>query len=99
MAWGRAWGEAFWPFTGRQERCGRANCIAATKSPADIEEPATDAVVGGHGWGRSVNDYLDLLDGKISNPIPASKGANIVSVCAAALDSIRTKRPQTPHWF
>ncbi len=67
--------------------------------PADIEEPVTDAVVSGHGWGRSVIDYLDLLDGKISNPIPASRGANIVSVCAAALESIRTKKPQSPHWF
>ena len=67
--------------------------------PADIEEASADEIVGGHGWGRSVIDYLDLLDGKISNPIPASWGANIVSICASALESIRTKKPQTPHWF
>ena len=69
------------------------------QEPVVIEEAATPNVVGGHGWGRSVVDYLDLLDGKISNPIPGQIGARIVAVCEAALASIRTKRPQTPHWF
>jgi predicted dehydrogenase len=64
-----------------------------------IAASSTDEVVGGHGWGRSVVDFLNLLDGKISNPIPARNGAQIVVVCEAALDSITSKRPQAPHWF
>ncbi|MEM7134485.1 MAG: Gfo/Idh/MocA family oxidoreductase [Chloroflexota bacterium] len=69
------------------------------EEPVVIEEALEYEVVGGHGWGRSVVDFLDLLDGQIANPIPARGGANIVSVCDAALASIRTKRPQVPQWF
>jgi predicted dehydrogenase len=69
------------------------------EQPVPIAESSGHEVIGGHGWGRSVVDYLDLLDGKIGNPIPAQIGARIVAVCAAALESIRTKRPQSPHWF
>jgi predicted dehydrogenase len=62
-------------------------------------EPSADNAVGGHGWGGSVTDFLDVLDGEIDNPIPATVGARIVSVCEAALTSIRTRQPQQPHWF
>lgn len=64
-----------------------------------LEEPAIDAAVGGHGWGRSVVDFLDAVEGKIDNPIPARVGANVVSVCAAAFEANRTGKPQQPHWF
>ena len=74
-AWARAWAAAFSPSTAPRARSGKAKSTAATKSPSKIGEPAVDAVVGGHGWGRSVVDFLDLLDGKIDNPIPASRGA------------------------
>ncbi|MDP6038350.1 MAG: Gfo/Idh/MocA family oxidoreductase [Candidatus Latescibacteria bacterium] len=69
------------------------------ENPVPIEESSDHEVVGGHGWARSVVDYLNLLDGKIDNPIPAQIGARIVAVCEAALESIRTKQPQSPHWF
>ena len=36
---------------------------------------------------------------KSTIPSPLRAAANIVSVCAAALESIRTRRPQSPHWF
>jgi predicted dehydrogenase len=57
------------------------------------------ASVGGHGWGKSVLDFLDTLDGKISNPIPARVGARTVSICEAALNAIETGQPQVPDWF
>ncbi|MEM7531787.1 MAG: Gfo/Idh/MocA family oxidoreductase [Chloroflexota bacterium] len=67
--------------------------------PVPIDEADAHEVIGGHGWGRSVVDFLDVLDGKIDNPLPGKIGAQIVSVCDAALESIRTKRPQSPRWF
>lgn len=67
--------------------------------PVTLAEPAADNVVGGHGWGRSVVDFLDCLDGKIENPIPARNGARVVAVCEAAFQAIQSGRPQRPAWF
>ena len=96
---GEGMGGGFLAVYGTEGTLWKGKLYRRDHEPAEIEEPNPEEVVGGHGWGRSVVDYLDLLDGKISNPIPASWGANIVSVCAAALESIRTKKRQTPHWF
>ena len=96
---GEGMGGGFLAVYGTEGTLWKGKLYRRGEEPTSIEQPAADAVVGGHGWGRSVVDFLDLLDGKISNPIPARRGAHIVSVCAAALDSIRTKRPQAPHWF
>ena len=68
------------------------------KEPVDLPDSSEDAAVGGHGWGRSVVDFLDTLDGKMENPIPARVGARVVAVCEAGLESIRTGRPQKPEW-
>ena len=65
----------------------------------ELEETSEGNVVGGHGWGRSVVEFLDTLEGKIENPIPASFGARTVAVCEAALASIRTGQPQRPALF
>lgn len=64
-----------------------------------LEDSSGDAVVGGHGWGSSVTDFLDTLDGKIENPIPPRVGARIVAVCEAAMNSNKTGQPQKPVPF
>ena len=68
------------------------------EDPVDLPNASDDAAVGGHGWGRSVVDFLDTLDGKLENPIPARIGARVVAVCEAGLESIRTGLPQKPEW-
>ena len=68
------------------------------EEPATLPNLSDEAVVGGHGWGRSVVDFLDTLDGRIENPIPARMGARVVAVCEAGLKSIHTGRPQKPEW-
>lgn len=96
---GEGMGGGFLAVYGTEGTLWKGKLYRRDQDPVDIEESSTHEVVGGHGWGRSVVDFLDLLDGKIENPIPAQVGARIVSVCDAALESIRTKRPQSPLWF
>lgn len=67
--------------------------------PVALEDTSGGAAYAGHGWGGAVRDYLDVLDGKIENPIPAEAGARVVAVCEAGLESIRTGCPQKPVWF
>ncbi len=64
-----------------------------------MEEAEEDTVVGGHGWGGSVRDFVALLSGEIENPVPLQAGARVVAVCEAALKSIETRQPQRPEWF
>lgn len=54
-------------------------------------------IVGGHGWAGAVVDFLDVLDGKIPNPIPARFGAKTVAVCEAAFASIASGKPEQPE--
>lgn len=68
------------------------------EEPVTLPNVSDEAAVGGHGWGRSVIDFLDTLDGRIENPIPARMGARVVAVCEAGLESVRTGRPQRPEW-
>ena len=96
---GEGMGGGFLAVYGTEGTLWKGQLFRRGHEPVPIEESSAHEVIGGHGWGRSVVDYLNLLDGKISNPIPARWGARIVSICEAALDSIRTKRPQSPHWF
>lgn len=67
--------------------------------PAPFDLPESKTVVGGHGWGGSVRDFLSLLTGEIANPIPLRAGARTVAVCEAALRSIATRLPQRPERF
>jgi UDP-N-acetylglucosamine 3-dehydrogenase len=96
---GEGMGGGFLAVYGTAGTLWKGKLYRRNEEPVTLEASSAHAVVGGHGWGRSVVDFLDLLDGKISNPIPARRGAQIVAVCEAALDAIRTKRPQSPHWF
>jgi len=61
-----------------------------------LDNTSSGNVTAGHGWGGSVKDFLDLLEGKIPNPIPARAAARTVAVCEAALLAIRTGQPQKP---
>ena len=96
---GEGMGGGFLAVYGTDGTLWKGKLYRRDEEPMAIQESSAHDVVGGHGWGRSVIDFLDLLDGKIRNPIPARWGAQIVSVCVAALDSIHTRRPQVPHWF
>ena len=96
---GEGMGGGFLAVYGTEGTLWQGKLYRRDAEPVALEAAFTDAAVGGHGWGRSVVDFLDLLEGKVENPIPAYWGARIVSVCEAAFEAIRTKRPQTPHWF
>jgi len=69
------------------------------QEPVEIEDTSEGAAVGGHGWGGSVAEFLDLMEGKIENPIPARVGAKTVAVCEAAFQAIESGRPQCPARF
>ena len=60
----------------------------------DLEDTSTGTLIGGHGWGGSVVDFLDTLDGKIENPIPAQFAAKTVALCEAALRSVESHKPE-----
>jgi predicted dehydrogenase len=60
-------------------------------------EKITGELIGGHGWGGSVIEFLDLLEGKIENPIPATFAAKTVALCEAALKSLKTHKPEMPE--
>lgn len=96
---GEGMGGGFLAVYGTEGTLWKGRLYRRDQEPAPVEESSAHEAVGGHGWGRSVVDFLDLLDGKIDNPIPARAGARVVAVCEAALQSIRTGRPQSPHWF
>ena len=56
-------------------------------------------VGGGHGWAGAVVDFLDVLEGKKPNPIPARFGAKTVAVCDAAFRSMASGKPERPEEF
>jgi predicted dehydrogenase len=68
------------------------------EEPVAFEDDPVE-VIGGHGWAGSVSGFLDALEGKAPNPIPARFGAKTVAVCEAAFASIASGRPQKPEEF
>ncbi len=64
-----------------------------------LAERSPGSTVGGHGWGGSVVDFLDVLEGKRENPITARDGAAVVSVCDAAFRSLSSGCPHEPVSF
>lgn len=82
---------------GTQGTLSQGNFIhRESEKPTPLPNSSEGNVEAGHGWGGSVTAFLDLLEGKIENPISASDGAKTVAVCEAALNSIRTGKPVTP---
>jgi predicted dehydrogenase len=69
------------------------------QEPVRLEDRSSENLAGGHGWAGSVTAFLDLLDHKIDNPVPAREGARSVAVCEALLTSIQTGRPWRPEQF
>ncbi|MEM7344929.1 MAG: Gfo/Idh/MocA family oxidoreductase [Chloroflexota bacterium] len=96
---GEGMGGGFLAVYGTEGTLWKGKLFRRDQEPVSLDADTEEEVIGGHGWGRSVIDFLDLVDGKIDNPIPARWGARIVSICEAALVSIQTKQPQKPHWF
>lgn len=92
-------GGGFLAVYGTQGTLWKGQLYRRGQKTADLPDTSAGASVGGHGWGRSVIDFLDTVDGIMQNPIPARVGARTVAVCEAALRAIETGRPQTPEWF
>ena len=78
---------------GTEGTLSKGKLIRRDLDPVTLDIPAEETVIGGHGWGGSVEDFLDYLDGTIENPIPLLEGARTVALCEAALESIRSGKP------
>jgi len=68
------------------------------EEPVELEDQQGE-IVGGHGWAGAVVDFLDVLEGKKPNPIPARFGAKTVAVCDAAFRSMASGKPEEPEEF
>lgn len=96
---GHGMGEGFLAVYGADGTLWQGKIIRRGAEPEPLEEPKEDTIVGGHGWGGSVRDFLSLLSGEIENPIPLTQGARTIALCEAALRSIETHQPQRPESF
>ena len=61
--------------------------------------PRSDNVQKGHGWNLTVRDFLDVLDGKRENWMNSTFGARNVSICEAAMRSLKSGKVQPVTWF
>ena len=61
--------------------------------------PQSDNIQKGHGWNLTVRDFLDVLDGKRENWMNSTFGARNVSICDAAMRSLRSGKVQPVTWF
>jgi predicted dehydrogenase len=96
---GHGMGEGFLAVYGTEGTLWQGKKIRRGAEPEAIKPTEKDTIVGGHGWGGSVRDFLSLLSGQIQNPIPLQQGARTVALCEAALRSIQTHQPQRPESF
>ena len=69
-----------------------------SEEPVELADQQGE-IVGGHGWAGAVVDFLDVLEGKKPNPIPARFGAKTVAVCDAAFRSMASGKPEGPEEF
>ena len=96
---GHGMGEGFLAVYGTEGALWQGKKIRRGAEAIPFEPPESKTMVGGHGWGGSVPDFLSLVTGKIENPIPLREGARTVAVCEAALRSIATGLSQRPERF
>ena len=61
--------------------------------------PQSDNIQKGHGWNLTVRDFLDVLDGKRENWMNSTFGARNVSICDAAMRSLRSGNVEPMTWF
>ncbi|MDI7275971.1 MAG: Gfo/Idh/MocA family oxidoreductase [Anaerolineae bacterium] len=96
-------GPSFWhrflECFGRDGTLSQGKLYRRGMEPVQIEDTSSKNVAGGHGWAGSVVDFLNLLEGRIENPIPSRVAAMGVAVCEAGLLSAKTGRPQRPAQF
>ena len=59
----------------------------------------SDKIQKGHGWNLTVRDFLDVLDGKRENWMNSTFGARNVSICDAAMRSLRSGNVAPVTWF
>ena len=69
------------------------------EEPVELPADAGTGSAGGHGWPGAIADFLDVLTGRIVNPIPSTMGARNVAVCEAAIRSAQTGAPVAVEWF
>ncbi len=65
----------------------------------DLEDTSSANLIGGHGWGGSVPDFLSVLEGRMMNPIPALAAARNVAVCEAAFQAAASGQAQSVARF
>ena len=61
--------------------------------------PQSGNIQKGHGWNLTVRDFLDVLDGKRENWMNSTFGARNVSICDAAMKSLRSGKVEPVTWF
>ena len=61
--------------------------------------PKSDNIQEGHGWNLTVRDFLDVLDGMRENWMNSTFGARNVSICDAAVTSLRSGKVEPVTWF
>ena len=67
------------------------------KDPYEL--PAPERVGEGHGWNLTVVDFLDVIDGKKDNWMNSTCGIRNVSICDAAMKSLRSGQVEKVEWF
>ena len=85
---GKGLGQGFLSVYGTEGTLLQGRLLRRDQEALELENKSAQNVVGGHGWGGAVVEFLDLLAGKIENPIPARIGAKTVAVCEAALQAL-----------
>ena len=69
------------------------------KEPVEMKDDAALGSKAGHGWPGAVADFLDVLEGKIENPVRSYFGARNTAVCEAAFKSMKSGKPERVEWF
>ncbi|NKB72121.1 MAG: hypothetical protein GKR89_34010 [Candidatus Latescibacteria bacterium] len=96
---GHGMGGGFLAAYGTDGSLWQGNLHRRDQETIELPEPPISAAESGHGWAGSVTDFLDLLEGRIDNPIPARHGARTVALCVAGLEAIKSGQPQRPVAF
>jgi predicted dehydrogenase len=91
--WGAEWERMFECF-GTQGTLSGGALHRRDEEPVDLEDTSSANLIGGHGWGGSVPDFLSVLEGRMTNPIPALAGARNVAVCEAAFQAAASDQAQ-----
>lgn len=92
-------GGGFFAAYGTEGTLWKGKLFRRGKEPVELENKFPSVTVREHHWNQSVKMFLDMVEGKIENPISAREGAKNVAICDAALRSIQSGRPERPVRF